>query len=157
MLSSGGMLNPLATILRQQDTLGLTPVQADSIATLNRWYTIRLDSIWSPVVAYLGALPDEYDQGAAYSRYLAARRASVDLLADLSPDVKGLLTAEQRRKLPAIVASHLEPRYLASIRSGTASFTTGMGGMMGGGMMMMPGMTMSTSGGATSITIIRQH
>ena len=158
MYGSGGILNPLATILRQQDTLGLTPVQADSIATLNRWYSIRLDSIWSPVVAYLGALPDQYDQGAAYGRYLAARRASVDLLASLSPVVKELLTAEQRRKLPAMVASHLEPRYLASIRSGTASFTSGVGGPMGGGMMMMPGgMTMSSSGGATSITIIRQH
>ncbi len=156
MYSSGGILNPLATILRLQDTLGLTPVQADSIATLNRWYTIRLDSIWSPVVAYLGALPNDYDQGAAYGRYLSARRASIDLLADLAPDVKGLLTDEQRRKLPAMVSSHLEPRYLASIRSGTASFTGGMGGPMGG--MMMPGsMTMSTSGGATSITIIRQQ
>ena len=157
MYSSGGILNPIATILRQQDTLGLTPVQADSIATLNRWYTIRLDSIWSPVVAYFGSLPDKYDQGAAYSRYLAARRASIDLLADLSPDVKGLLTPEQRRKLPQMVASHLEPRYLASIRSGTASFTSGMGGPMGGGMMMMPGgAAISGAGGATSVTIIRQ-
>jgi hypothetical protein len=40
--------------------------------------------------------------------------------------VKGLLTAEQRRKLPPFVASYLEPRYLASIRSGTATFVGGM-------------------------------
>ena len=157
MYSSGGILNPIATILRQQDTLGLSPAQADSIATLNRWYTIRLDSIWSPVVAYLGALPDEYDQSAAYGRYLEARRASIDLLAGLAPDVKGLLRAEQRRKLPAMVSSHLEPRYLASIRSGTASFTAGIGGPMGGGMMMVPGGATMSSGGGERITIIRQQ
>jgi hypothetical protein len=37
--------------------------------------------------------------------------------------VKQILTAEQLRKLPPFIAGYLEPRYLASIRSGTASFT----------------------------------
>jgi hypothetical protein len=48
-----------------------------------------------------------------------------------------MLTAEQKRKLPALVASHLDTRYLAGVRSGTAGGTGGgvfMGGMiMGGG------------------------
>jgi hypothetical protein len=113
----------MAQILRQQDSLQLTPQQADSIASINRWYSVRVDSIWAPVAKYLADLPDRYDQGAAYDRYLEARRASVDLLAELAPHVKQLLTAEQQRKLPVYVASYLEPRYLASIRSGTASFT----------------------------------
>lgn len=156
MYSSGGIMNPIGTILRQQDSLGLTPMQADSIATMNRWYTIRLDSIWSPVVAFLGALPDDYDRDAAYARYLAARRASVDLLSELAPDVKRLLTSEQRRKLPAMVMSHLEPRYLASIRSGTASFTSsGMMGPMGAGATFAGGMMSGGPGGR--ITIIRQE
>lgn len=119
---TGGIQNPMATILRQQDTLRLTALQADSLASLNRWYTVRLDSIWSPVVRYLAGLPDRYDQGEAYARYLDARRASVDRLASIVPHVAGLLTAEQRRKLPALVASYLDRRYLASIRSGTSSF-----------------------------------
>ena len=72
----GGIQNPLATILRQQDSLHLTAKQADSIATLNRWYTIRNDSIWAPVAKYLGTLPDRYDEGAAYDRYM--QRASRD-------------------------------------------------------------------------------
>jgi hypothetical protein len=127
----GGIQNPLATILRQQDSLHLTAKQADSIASLNRWYTLRNDSIWAPVAKYLGTLPDRYDEGAAYDRYINARHATVDLLTKIGPEVKNLLTPEQRRKLPAFVASYLEPRYLASIRSGTATFVGSMFPMMG--------------------------
>ena len=136
----GGVPNPMAQILRQQDSLHLTASQADSIASINRWYGVRVDSIWAPVAKYLGELPDRYDQDAAYDHYLAARRASVDLLADLAPRVKQILTADQQRKLPAFVASYLEPRYLASIRSGTASFT---------GSPMLPGSAAAVIGGAT--------
>jgi hypothetical protein len=135
--AGGGVPNPMATILRQQDTLALSGLQADSIAALNRRYTIRIDSIWSPVAAYLGALPDRYSHDDAYARYLRARRASVDLLIALAPTVKALLTPEQRRKLPPVVAGYLEPRYLASIRSGSATFTGGM--MLPGGGAMGPG------------------
>jgi hypothetical protein len=123
MYGAGGFPNPMAQILRQQDSLHLTSQQADSIASLNRWYSVRVDSIWTPVAKYLSDLPTRYDQDAAYDRYLSARRASVDLLAQLAPTVKHILTAEQMRKLPAFIAGYLEPRYLASIRSGTASFT----------------------------------
>jgi hypothetical protein len=127
----GGIPNPLSTILRQADTLELTGPQADSIATMNRRYVIRLDSIWSPVAKYLAALPDNYNKDEAYSRYQRAREASVDMLIKVVPDIKRLLTPEQRRKLPAFIASYLDTRYLASIRSGTA------GG--GNGPMMFPG------------------
>src|SRR5918992_5941918 len=153
MLGQGGLPNPLAQILRQQDTLKLTGPQADSIATLNRWYTIRVDSIWAPVAKYLAELPDRYDEDEAYDRYIRARRATVDLLAKLGPQIKRLLTAEQRQKLPPFVASFLEPRYLASIRSGTGSFT-GSGMMMGpmaGGGPVMAGERM----GGGNVTIIR--
>ena len=151
----GGIANPLATILRQQDSLELTAKQADSIAALNRWYTIRNDSIWAPVAKYLGALPDRYDEGDAYDRYITARHATVDLLMKLGPEVKGLLTAEQRRQLPAFVASYLEPRYLASIRSGTATFVNGMFPTMGGGAPIggAPVFVGAGGGGATQVMI----
>lgn len=139
LYGTGGVPNPMAQILRQQDSLHLTAQQADSIASMNRWYTVRVDSIWAPVAKYLGDLPDRYDQGAAYERYLDARHASVDLLAGLVPHVKQLLTPEQQRKLPPYVASYLEPRYLASIRSGTASFA---------GAPMLPGSAAAMMGGA---------
>jgi hypothetical protein len=122
----------------------LTPAQADSIATLNRWYMIKVDSIWSPVAKYLADLPDNYDHDDAYDRYIGARHASVDLLAKLAPQVKRLLTPSQMRKLPPFVSAYLEPRYLASIRNGTNSFTGG--GMAG---MAMP------AGGAVMTDMIR--
>ncbi|HUR00200.1 MAG TPA: TonB-dependent receptor [Gemmatimonadaceae bacterium] len=147
---SGGITNPLAQILRQSDTLGLSGVQADSIATLNRWYVIHLDSIWSPVAKYLAALPDNYSHDDAYRRYRKAREASVDMLIRLVPEINHLLTPSQRRKLPAFIASSLDTRYLASIRSGTA------GGQ--GGMQMFPGMMMMGGpGGGGGETIIIRH
>jgi hypothetical protein len=142
MYGQGSLPNPMAQILRQQDSLHLTAQQADSIAAINRYYSVRIDSIWSPVAKYLSALPNQYDQGEAYEHYLAARHASIDLLSELAPRVKDILTAEQQRKLPAFVASYLEPRYLSSIRSGTATFT---------GSPMMPGMGGPMMGGAGAI------
>lgn len=145
---SGGFVNPLATILRQADTLQLTVPQADSLATLNRWYLIRADSIWTPIAKSLAALPDRYDADQAYGAYRQGRRATIDLLVRVAANVRGLLTADQRRKLPPLVASYLDPRYLASIRSGTAG-VGGAGGFPGGGPIMMGG------GGGQSIQIVR--
>jgi hypothetical protein len=136
--SNAGLPNPMATILRQADTLRLTSPQADSLATMNRWYLIRLDSIWSPVVKRFAALPDGYDRAAAFDEYTKARQASVDLLLRLEPRLNALLSREQKRKLPAFIASYLDKRYLQSVRNGTAG--TGFGlpggfdvGAMGGG------------------------
>ena len=152
--TGGGIMNPLSTILRQADTLELTGAQADSIATLNRGYVVRLDSIWSPLAKYFAALPDNYDRNDAYRKYQRAREASVDMLIRIAPDIKQLLTPGQRRKLPSYVASYLDTRYLASIRSGTAGGT--------GGMMMFPGGGFGTmrvegggGGGGNQVIIIR--
>jgi uncharacterized membrane protein YgcG len=133
--STGGLLNPMAQLLRSMDTLGLSGLQADSIASMNRRYTIRLDSIWSPVAKYLATLPERYDQGEAYDRYTRARKATVDMLIGYAPTINHLLTADQRRKLPALVASYLDTRYLAGIRSGTVGGGGGgaFGGFGGGG------------------------
>jgi hypothetical protein len=158
MYGAGSIPNPMGQILRQQDSLHLTAPQADSIAALNRWYSIRIDSIWSPVAKYLGDLPNDYDQDAAYDQYLTARRASVDLLSRLAPKVKGLLTAEQFRKLPPLVASYLEPRYLATIRSGTASFTSSPMFPTGGGPGGFGGVEIMAAGAAGgAATVIMRH
>ncbi|HEY4215778.1 MAG TPA: carboxypeptidase-like regulatory domain-containing protein [Gemmatimonadaceae bacterium] len=129
---TGGIVNPMATILRASDTLKLTGPQADSIATINRWYLIRLDSIWSPVTKEYAALGDRYDHGLAYDHYKHAREASVDLLIKLAPSIDGLLTKTQKRKLPSLVTSYLDRVYLTGIRAGTsgaagAVFPTGVG------------------------------
>ena len=145
-----GITNPMALILRQADTLELTPQQADSIAVLNRGFTLKLDSIWSPIAKYLAALPERYDQGEAYDRYRAARETSVDALVKVAPNVKSLLTADQMRKLPTYITPFLDRRYLASVRSGTAG--TGLGMIMGGGM-AIPGGAASFGGGGDKVMI----
>jgi Carboxypeptidase regulatory-like domain len=137
---SAGIINPIAAILRQSDTLRLSPGQSDSIATWNRRYLVQVDSIWAPVFTYYAALPEIYDQDQVYDRYRRAREASVDLLMKAAPDITALLTAEQRRKLPDLIAAYLDLRYLAAIRSGTSGtpggvFAPGGGvpGVAGGG------------------------
>jgi hypothetical protein len=137
--SSGGLVNPINTMLRQADSLKLTQVQADSLATLNRWYIIQLDSTWAPVAKYLAAVPKDFEDDAVYEQYIRARRHTVDVLKKMAPGLKNLLTAEQYRMLPAIVASYLDTRYLDGIRNGTAGgaanpFASGGGaGIPGGG------------------------
>ena len=150
---SGGIPNPLSTILRQADTLGLSGPQADSIATMNRRYVVSLDSIWSPVAKYLAALPDNYDKDDAYAHYRRAREASVDLLIKLVPQIRSLLTSEQRRKLPSFIASYLDTRYLASIRSGTAGAANGPMMFPGGGMFFPMGGGGPGAGGGNVIII----
>ena len=150
MYGSGGVtINPLAQILRQSDSLRLSGPQADSIATLNRLYTIRQSTIWAPVVKEFAKLDDRYDHDRAYGLYQRARESSIDLLRTLAPSIRGVLSADQRRKLPPIVASHLDPRYLASIRSGTMGGGLdfgGFGGFGGGG-----GINIPQGGGQTII------
>ena len=122
------LMNPLAAILRQQDTLQLTSLQADSIAVMNRRYMYRSDSIWAPVSVYLGGLADRYDTDEAYDRWIRARRAQVEMLMRLAPAVNALLTPAQRRKLPGSVVNHLDPRYLRSVRNGSNTFVSSGGG-----------------------------
>jgi hypothetical protein len=132
-----GLINPMQQILQQADSVKLTRRQADSLATLNRWYILKTDSIWLPVARALAELPDKYDHGYAYDRYRRAREASVDLLIAHAPGIKGLLTPDQVRLLPASLQSFLDKRQLQAIRSGTAGADMnsfgGMGGMGGGG------------------------
>jgi hypothetical protein len=132
-LGAVGVVNPMVTILRQQDSLRLTARQADSVAAMNRRYTYRTDSIWAPVARYLAALPAHYDEGAAYDRYLQARHAQVDMLIRIVPALRELLTDEQRRKLPQQIVNVLDPRYLVSVRNGTGLYVGGaVGGFPGG-------------------------
>jgi hypothetical protein len=131
-IGKSGIPNAMTQILRQQDTLKLSADQADSIATLNRRYTISVDSIWLPVGKSLAAMPNEYDDGEAYEQYIRAREATADLMMRYAPLVKGILTPSQRRKLPPTVMNYLDKRYLMAIRSGTAMYIGSGGGAPGG-------------------------
>jgi hypothetical protein len=131
-MGASGLPNPMATILRQQDSLRLTAVQADSLAVMNRRYTYRADSLWTPVARWFAALPTRFDEAEAYERFARARRAQIDMLVTIGPAIRALLTPEQRRKLPASVLNVLDPRYLDAIRSGTGTYV-GVGSLVTGG------------------------
>ncbi len=100
--------------------------------------------------AVTAALPDGYDRDRIYWQYVRAREASIDILRGYAPQVKQLLTTDQRRKLPPFIATALDDRYLKTIRSGTAG---------GGGNMMFPGAMMGAGGmgaGGAQTIIMRQ-
>ena len=126
-MGNGTVLNAMSLILRQMDSLHLTAVQSDSLASMNRRYNYRVDSIWAPVARYLALLPEKFQHDEAYDRYLQARRAQIDMMSSIVPTIRGLLTDEQRRKLPSLVLNYLDPRYLASIRNGTGTYVNGTG------------------------------
>jgi hypothetical protein len=63
---TNSVVNPMAAILREQDSLRLTAPQADSIASMNRRYTYRADSLWTPVARELAALPEQFGERRAY-------------------------------------------------------------------------------------------
>jgi hypothetical protein len=117
---TAGVVNPIAQLLRQGDTLGLNGEQADSLASVNLAYTAALDSIWTQTARGLANLPTGYDQGEAYHRYRLAREASIDRLIGIAPRVEALLTDAQKRRLPPLITRYLDVRYLAGVRSGTA-------------------------------------
>ncbi len=129
---SAGLLNPMAQILQQSDTLKLTRRQADSLATLNRWYVLKSDSVWAPLAREFSELPDRFNHDVAFNKYRKGREQSVDMLLRIVPEIKSLLTAEQYRLLPAQLAAFMDTRSLRAIRSGTAGGGGGMGGMGGG-------------------------
>jgi len=75
------------------------------------------------------------------------------LLIKLVPQIRSLLTSEQRRKLPSFIASYLDTRYLASIRSGTAGAANGPMMFPGGGMFFPMGGGGPGAGGGNVIII----
>ena len=136
---TNSVLNPMTQIIRQQDSLHLTSMQADSIASMNRRYAYRTDSLWTPAARYLAGLPDKYRMDQAFDRYLRARRAQVDLLIGTVKAVSELLTAEQKRKLPSQITNALDPRYLNQIREGSGIYVSSGGGFGGFGGVVFAG------------------
>jgi hypothetical protein len=126
LLGTTTIPNPMNMILQQQDSLRLTRAQADSLATLSYAFAVFADSIWTPVSNALAALPDAYDHGDAYGRYVRARERTVEYLLTLVPHAKQVLTSAQRRKLPPQISNYLDERVLKFLRSSTAGDNSGV-------------------------------
>jgi hypothetical protein len=112
--------NPMAMILQQPDSLKLTRKQADSLATLSTSYARHADSLWTPVARSFEATLERYDRAEAYHQYVVAREKTVDYLIGIAPEIRGLLTPAQKRRLPPIILNYLDDRVLKFLRSSSA-------------------------------------
>jgi hypothetical protein len=112
--------NPMSMILQQSDSLRLSRKQADSLATLSTKFSRYADSVWTPAATSLAATPDHFDHGEAYHQYVVAREQTMDYLIGIAPDLRGLLTADQKRKLPSVILNYLDDRVLKFLRSSSA-------------------------------------
>jgi hypothetical protein len=106
--------------MQQGDSLKLTRVQADSLATLSTKFARVADSVWTPAAKALEAEPDGYSHGEAYRQYVQAREQTMDYLISIAPAVRDLLTPAQKRKLPSIILNYLDDRVLKFLRSSSA-------------------------------------
>jgi len=129
-MGASGISNPMTTILRSQDSLRLTSFQADSIASMNRRYAYRTDSLWTPVARRFAALDSTYKLGTEYERYLQARHDQIDFMISVVHALTELLTPAQRRKLPQSVNNMLDPKYLRAMRNGNGMYVP-FGGSLG--------------------------
>jgi hypothetical protein len=126
----GSIPNPITSIMRQAELLQLTRAQEDSMARLNRRYSVRLDSIWAVTARHLAELSDDYEFEDAWRRYLSARRTALNLMVEIAPHIRSLLTASQWRKLSMPIANSIDVRYLKAVRNGTDVYS---GVSLGGG------------------------
>jgi hypothetical protein len=112
--------NPMSMILQQSDSLKLSRKQADSLATLSTKFSRYADSVWAPAAKALEAEPDRYSHGDAYRQYVSARERTMDYLIAVAPDLRSLITDEQKRKLPPLILNYLDDRVLKFLRSSSA-------------------------------------
>ena len=137
--------NPMSVIIRQQDSLHLTSMQADSIAAMNRRYTYRSDSLWAPVARYFVTLPERVPRRRSVrSLSSSARRAQIDMLMKI---VRRARDAAHARSSGASCRSSSSTRSIRAIscpiRDGTSLYVGGIApllrriGLACGGMAMI--------------------
>jgi beta-lactamase regulating signal transducer with metallopeptidase domain len=133
---TSGIINPMVLILQNADSLGLDGRQADSIATLNRRYMMRLSELWSPVSSFYRSHPQTGDESSVNTSFRRAPQESMGELIAIVPNIMRLLTPEQRLKLPPRITRYLDTQTLAAIGSGEMSVAGGIflpdGGIYGG-------------------------
>jgi hypothetical protein len=104
---TSAIMNPMILLLREADSIGLTGAQADSIATLNRTYSVQLSRLWRDVSAYYVS-PPEIPNERSLNNGAMANRQTAQLLIGLLPALDRLLTPEQRARLSPMTARYLD-------------------------------------------------
>jgi hypothetical protein len=129
---SNQIRNPFNTLLQQTDSLKLTEDQADSIAMINKSFQQFQDSLWQPLAKYLAELPNDYNADEAWARVKDTWYKALDRLAILGPKARNLLTDDQYRMLPSLIANQLDADQIRNQRPGNAAGQARAGGGRGG-------------------------
>jgi hypothetical protein len=90
----------------------LSQAQIEQLTILQRRLVVRQDSIWVPLIGYLSALPDSYDEQAALRRVHESVLAAYDLMVEAMTDVSKILTQEQIDDFPPALRSAFDLRQL---------------------------------------------
>jgi hypothetical protein len=93
-----------AIVLQQSDSLLLSRDQAEAIQKARATYLVRMDSVWTGLANYLGALPDAYNASEAYSRAQSAIDGAWELTRlELQHDMLSILNPVQLQLVPSFV------------------------------------------------------
>jgi hypothetical protein len=95
--NTGGMLD---LILRQRDSLKLTPPQVDSLTKLNSSYLALRDTIYTELSKYLAARNGAYAGEEVRARWHDALAKVFYAQSDMLQSLYAVLTPEQRAKVP---------------------------------------------------------
>lgn len=97
--------DPYAQIIRQADSLLLSPDQVTRLRTVQRAYQARMAAHWTELADYLAALPDVYPLREAYARQEEATdEAWAMAWRDIHATLPAILTRVQLTLLPDLVA-----------------------------------------------------
>ena len=103
------VFNPLRGILQVKDSLSvLSQAQIDRLTQLQRRVQARQDTIWTPIVAYIDALPEVYDREAVVTKVRDGRMAAYDAIIDAMIQLKEILTPEQIEDFPPALRSSFD-------------------------------------------------
>jgi hypothetical protein len=95
-------------IIAQSDSLLLSAQQVDSLRRAQVTYRTKIDSVWSPLAAYLAGLPDRYDAAEALRRQEEATDQAWEVTRREGPIIRGILSAFQLRLLGGVVRTLIE-------------------------------------------------
>ncbi|MEO9255786.1 MAG: hypothetical protein ABI305_09610, partial [Tepidiformaceae bacterium] len=102
--------NVYEQLLQESDSLLLTRSQVAALAAADTSYTLKTDSMWSALGAYLAALPDNYDARAALARTQSATDSVWEVVFAQTPIVMNILSPVQRTMMPFLVQAILMQR-----------------------------------------------
>jgi len=97
--------DPYEEILRERDSLLLTPDQETALHAADDTYRQKVDSIWIPVTEYLAELPDRFDAAEPLKRQEAATDSAWEVTRlDIQRTLPGILSPVQLSILPGMTS-----------------------------------------------------